>query len=205
MARLKADEPFVHPDCIVNGATFGRYVEIGRGSRISDAEFGDYSYCDRYCDVASATIGRFASIAAFVRIGAPDHPLDRASMHHFMYRSADLWDNAADDDTFFAHRRSRRVSIGNDTWLGHAAIIKPAVKIGHGAVVAAGAVVTEDVAHYTIVGGVPARKIRERQPPAIAERLVALGWWNWDHDRLHAALDDFRLLSAEAFLDKHGG
>jgi len=120
-----------------------------------------------------------------------------------MYRSADYWPDAEHDTAFFAHRESRRTEIGHDTWIGHGAIIKPEVTVGHGAVVAAGAVVTKDVAPYTIVAGCPAKPLRERQPPAIAERLIALAWWDWDHARLRHALEDFRALGAEAFLEKY--
>jgi hypothetical protein len=205
MARLSESEALIHPDCTLTEARLGRYVEIGQGSRIAHSELDDYSYCDRHCDIANATIGKFANIASFVRIGATDHPLDRAALHHFLYRSASYWDDAEDDAAFFAHRRSRRARIGHDTWIGHAAMIKPEVTVGDGAVVAAGAVVTRDVAPYAIVAGVPAVPLRDRQPPAVAERLIALAWWDWDHDRLRGALDDFRALSAEAFLEKHGG
>jgi hypothetical protein len=55
-------------------------------------------------------------------------------------------------------------------------------------------VVTKDVAPYTIVAGCPAKPIRDRQPPAIADRLIALAWWDWDHARLRDALEDFRAL-----------
>jgi hypothetical protein len=64
-------------------------------------------------------------------------------------------------------------------------------------------VVTRDVPPYAVVAGVPARFVRWRHPPALAEQLMALAWWDWDHDRLRSALDDFRALSAEAFVEKY--
>ena len=205
MARLKPDTPFVHPDCEITDSTFGAYVEIGRGSRIAHSRLDDYSYCDRYADIANAQVGKFANIAAFSRIGATDHPLNTAACHHFLYRSDDYWDDADRDAEFFAHRKSRIAHIGHDTWIGAGAMIKPEVTLGHGAVVAAGAVVTRDVDPYTIVAGTPAKPLRLRQPRAIADRLIALAWWDWSHEALRTALEEFRTLSAEAFLERHGG
>ncbi|WP_204115325.1 chloramphenicol acetyltransferase [Shimia biformata] len=202
---LFAGRPVIGADCQIVDAEFGAYVWINDGSRVQHVSFGDYSYCDRHCDIANASIGKFANIASGVRIGATDHPLDRASLHHFMYRSADYWPDAEPDEDWFAHRRSRRAVIGHDTWIGHNAQVKPEVTLGHGAVVAAGAIVTHDVAPYMIVAGVPAKPLRARQPAAIAARLMALAWWDWDHDALRASLDDFRSLSAEAFLEKYEG
>ncbi|WP_299617776.1 DapH/DapD/GlmU-related protein [uncultured Tateyamaria sp.] len=203
MARLTATEPFIHPECEIAGSTFGAYVEIGKGSRVNNSHFGDYSYCDRYADIANAQIGKFANIAAFSRIGATDHPLHTASLHHFLYRSEDYWQDAGRDEAFFAHRKSRTAHIGHDTWIGAGAMVKPMITLGHGAVVAAGAVVTKDVEPYTMVAGTPAKPLRLRQPRDIADRLIALAWWDWDHDALRAALNDFRALSADAFLEKY--
>ena len=203
MAKLRADEPVIHEDVSLNEVSFGRYCEVGKGSRIGHSQIGDYSYCDRYADIANAEVGKFANIASFVRIGATDHPMDRASLHHFLYRSADYWDDAKHDADFFAHRHGRRSVIGHDSWIGHNAQVKPEVTIGHGAVVASGAVVTKDVAPYMIVAGIPAQPIRERYPASIAERLMALAWWDWSHEALRAALTDFRQLNIEAFLEKY--
>jgi hypothetical protein len=202
MPRL-SETPLVEPGCTVETTTLGRYVKIATGTRLLNSEIGDYSYTDRFADIANARVGRFANIASFARIGPTDHPLGGASLHHFLYRSGDYWEDAEDDHAFFAARAARLTTIGHDTWIGHQAIVKPEVTVGHGAVVAMGAVVTRDVAPYTIVAGNPARPIRERQPPEIAERLIRLAWWDWPHGRLRAALDDFRSLTAAEFLARY--
>ncbi|MGB3407748.1 MAG: DapH/DapD/GlmU-related protein [Jannaschia sp.] len=206
MPRLSPDTPFLHPETdITEDCTFGTYVEVGRGSRLAHAHLGDYSYCDRYADIANARIGKFSNIAAFSRIGATDHPMEKASLHHFHYRSASYWDDATDDAAWFAQRESRVASIGHDTWIGGGAFIKPSVRLGHGAVVGSGAVVTRDVAPYMVVAGNPARVIRPRLPEDVAERMMALAWWDWDHATLRDRLVDFRTLPAAAFLDRYEG
>jgi phosphonate metabolism protein (transferase hexapeptide repeat family) len=204
MARLQADRPFLHPDCeISDDSSFGAFVEIGRASRIAHSRLGDYSYCDRFADIANADVGKFANIASYVRIGATDHPLDKASLHHFHYRSGDYFDDVQHDEDWFAHRRTRRVEIGHDTWFGHGAQVRPEIKVGHGAVVAGGAIATKDVAPYMIVAGIPAQPLRARFAPQLAEQMIELAWWDWDHDRLRDSLDDFRSMKAEAFLEKY--
>ena len=205
MARLKADDPFIHPDCEITNSEFGRYVEIGKGTRLNNAHFGDYSYCDRSADIANARIGKFANIAAFSRIGPTDHPMGQPSLHHFLYRSSDYFNDAGIDQDFFDHRQSRLAHIGHDTWIGHNAVIRPEITIGHGAVVASSSVVTKDVAPYQIVAGMPAKPIRDRFPAEIAERLMALAWWDWDHETLRDRLEDFRKMPIEAFLKKYEG
>ena len=205
MPKLSATVPYIHPDCSIVDAQFGAYCEVGAGSRVHHSTFEDYAYCDRLADIANTTVGKFANIAAMTRIGPTDHPMQNASLHHFLYRSSYYWDDAADDPAFFAARQSRRTTLGPDTWIGHGAVIKPDVTIGAGAVVAAGAVVTRDVAPYMIVAGVPAQPLRARFAAPVADRLLALAWWDWPHDTLRAALDDFRALTAEAFLEKYEG
>jgi len=201
--RLKSDVPFFHPDCDITDAKFGKYVEIGRGSRVAHSHLNDYSYCDRFADIANTSVGKFSNIAAFVRIGATDHPMEKASLHHFHYRSSDYFEDANDDEAWFAVRRSRRTTIGHDTWIGHGAQVRPEVKIGHGAVIAGGAIVTKDVPPYMIVAGIPAVLMRPRFAPRVVDRLIELAWWDWSHDCLRAALDDFRNLKAEDFLDRY--
>ena len=203
MPTLDPEGPTIHADCKVAESEFGRFTEIGTGSVLLNVTMGDYSYCARFCDFANARIGRFSNIASFVRIGPTDHPLDAATLHHFTYRSPKYFDDAPEWEDHFARRAARLAFIGHDTWIGHGAIVRPEVTVGHGAVVAAGAVVTKDVSPYTIVGGVPAAPLRARIAPKTAERLMELAWWDWDHATLRARLDDFRALSAEAFVEKY--
>ena len=204
MTRL-SETPLIHGSAEVSGSSLGRYTEVAERTRIQESALGDYSYVMQDCSIWCATIGKFANIASASRINATNHPTWRASLHHFTYRASDYWDDAGHEEEFFAWRRSNAVKLGHDIWMGHGSTILPGVTVGDGAVIAAGAVVSKDVAPYTIVGGVPARVIKLRFPVDFAERFQALAWWDWDHAKLRAALDDFQNLSAAAFLEKHGG
>ncbi len=203
MTRKLGLEPYIHESARVTNSTLGRYTEVSERTRLEEVAMGDYSYIMQDGSVWCATIGKFANIAAAVRINATNHPTWRATLHHFTYRAADYFDGAENDHDFFEWRRENRVTIGHDVWIGHGATVLPGVAVGNGAVIGAGAVVSKDVAPYTIVGGVPARLIRERFAPSIAERMDELCWWDWEHDRLFAALEDFRALAAEEFVEKY--
>lgn len=203
MPKLSEHTPLIHPTAQVEQVTFGRYVEIEERSRISDTELDDYSYVMQDCAIWCATIGKFANIASTVRINATNHPTERATLHHFTYRAGDYFDGAEDEADFFARRRSLRVTIGHDVWIGHGATVLPGVSIGNGAVIGAGAVVSRNVAPYTIVGGVPAKLIRNRFEHGVGARMDRLAWWDWPHHRLFEALNDFRSLPAADFLDRY--
>ena len=95
--------------------------------------------------------------------------LDRADV-------ATAWDNKGD------------IVIGNDVWIGYEAVILSGVTIGDGAIIGARAVVTKDVAPYSIVGGVPAKEIRKRYDPQTIERLIQLKWWDWPEENIRQAL-----------------
>jgi phosphonate metabolism protein (transferase hexapeptide repeat family) len=202
--KALAIEPTVDPTAKVQDAKLGIYCEVGARTVLLDVEMGDYSYVVNDAQMTYTTIGKFCSIAAMTRINPGNHPMHRPTQAHFTYRASAYFPGEADDTEFFDWRRSHRVHIGHDVWIGHGAIVLPGRRIGHGAVIAGGAVVTKDVPDYTIVAGNPARPIRRRFSEEIAERLMQLGWWNWDHDALRMALPDFRKLTIEAFLDKYG-
>lgn len=88
----------------------------------------------------------------------------------------DAWDNRGD------------IIIGNDVWIGYQAVVLSGVHIGDGAIIGARAVVTGDVAPYTVVGGVPARPIKERFDRDTVARLQQLCWWDWPVEKIRCCL-----------------
>ena len=194
----------MHPSAILRNAKLGRFTEINERVAFADSALGDYSYVERHAEVIYASIGKFCAIASNVRVNALEHPIERVSQHKITYRPNEYFLDAKLDQDFRDKRRSQVVEIGHDVWVGHGAVIMPGIRIGYGAVIAASAVVTRDVAPYAIVAGVPAKFLRWRFEDKISERIISLGWWHWDHDKLAASVADMRVLSIEAFLEKWG-
>ncbi len=201
--KMLSTEPLIDPTAKVQQATLGAYCEVGARTMLLDVAMGAYSYVVNDSQITYTTIGKFCSIAAMTRINPGNHPMHRATQAHFTYRASAYFPGEADDAEFFEWRKSHRIQIGDDVWIGHGAIVLPGRNIGTGAVIAAGAIVTKDVPAYTIVAGNPARPIKRRFPEAVADRLARLAWWDWDHEALRDALPDFRKLGIEDFLDKY--
>ncbi|TAN50217.1 MAG: chloramphenicol acetyltransferase [Rhodospirillales bacterium] len=192
----------VHPSAKLRDCRLGAYVEVGERANLIETEIGDYSYVVNDSEIIYTKIGKFVSIAAHVRINPGNHPMARASQHHFQYRSSQFG-LGEDDESFFDWRRSFPVTIGHDVWIGHGAIVMPGVSVGIGSVIGSGAVVTKDVPDYTIVTGVPGKPLRERFPTGIQKALMRIAWWNWPHDTIKERLEDFRKLDIDSFCAKY--
>jgi phosphonate metabolism protein (transferase hexapeptide repeat family) len=194
--------PYLDDTAQVVDSKIGCWTEVGPRSVIIETVLEDYSYVVNDVHIIYAHIGKFCSIASRVRINPGNHPLDRAALHHFTYRSRQFG-FGEDDEEFFAWRRKSSVTVGHDVWIGHAAVIMPGVTIGTGVAVGSGAVVTKNVPPFTVVAGSPAKPIRERFSKQIQKALLRIGWWNCDHAKLHSALPDFRRLDAAQFVRKY--
>ena len=201
-AKSLGADPSIHRTASVRATTFGKWCEVGARTKVAESSFGDYSYVVNDSDIIHASVGKFCSIAAHTRLNPGNHPLDRVMLSHVGYRSS-AYGLGPDDPDFFDWRRASQVTLGHDVWIGHGAIVLPGRNVGTGAAVGAGTVVTKDVPPFAVVVGNPARVLRFRFPPELVAALHRIAWWDWPHDRLGAAMQDFRRLGAAEFCAKH--
>ena len=200
--RFKDSEPRIHPTAELKACRLGRYAAIGERVVLREVVVGDFSYFERHAEAIYTEIGKFCSIAANSRINALEHPIERITQHKVSYRPNEYFRWLGVDAGFKARRQAKTVRIGHDVWIGHGAVVLPGVSIGNGAVIGANAVVTRDVAPYSIVAGVPGKALRPRFSAGIAARIEALAWWDWPVERLADAVPDMQALAIEEFLDR---
>ena len=166
-------------------------VCIYRGAKIKYSNIGAYTYVGNSTDISNAEIGKFCSIADNCRIGMGGHSLKHLSTSPIFIEKVngckEEWCNNDLNPV-----KSRRVTVGNDVWIGSHALINGGVKIGDGAVIGAGAVVVKDVPPYAIVGGVPAKVIRYRFSEDIIKVLEEAQWWNLPVETLQSHINLFQ-------------
>jgi len=173
-------------------------------------EVGDYTYYDDFEDVANfeknvkyhfdfvgdkLRIGKFCMIASdvtFIMNGA-NHLSKSISSYPFAVFGND-WANAMDGKKYPV--KSDTI-VGNDVWIGYASTIMPGVKIGHGSIIASKSVVTKDVEPYSIVGGNPARLIRQRFSQEEISKLLNMKWWDWDIEKISKNVQNLTGLNLE--------
>lgn len=155
--------------CITPDSKLGKKVFIDN-SIINHCIIGNYTMIHMNARLENVTIGNYCSIAHNVMIGLGEHPIDKFSTSSFFYNS-DL--NVLSD----GFNRFKPVIVGHDVWIGAAVIVLNGVKIGNGAIVAAGAVVTKDIPEYAIVVGIPAKVIRYRNKDTF-KKAIDDKWWN---------------------------
>ena len=135
--------------------------------------------------LSGITIGRYVSFATGVRIFLQNHPLQKLSTHPLFYHGSNDGSQAADLPL-------GSLDIGNDVWIGCNALILPGCRrIGNGAVIGAGAVVTKDVPDFSVVVGNPAKRIRDRFPAEIVERIQASKWWLMPIEEVQLKMHEF--------------
>ncbi len=192
---------------IVEQTSFEGYNTVYRNSTVINSSVGLGTYIGDGSYISNAKVGRFCSIAENVRIAIGNHPTSvfvttfpsfyyntESQIGFTFHKDKPIYEglsNYPDED------KKYQVVIGNDVWIGCNSIILGGVKIGDGAIVGAGAVVTRDVAPYSIVAGVPAKVIKYRFTDEQIEFLESLKWWEWPLEKiqnnylLFSNIDDF--------------
>jgi acetyltransferase-like isoleucine patch superfamily enzyme len=158
------------PDCRfeghnrLTGSAVLQATDLGRGSYVNAARLNN------------VRVGRFCSIGFEALVGLGEHPVDRFATHPAFYSPSNPAGLKWAPKPLF--QETGAVSLGSDVWIGARAMVLSGVSVGHGAIVAAGAVVTKDVPPFSIVVGAPARVLRQRFAPDLCEALLALKWWD---------------------------
>lgn len=146
----------------------------------------DYTYwSDEFPPrVLDASIGKFCSVAAFVRV------MSFAEEHNTRLISAYPFCEAFPGEplTYFHYPVKKATAIGNDVWIGERAYLAAGLKIGDGAVIGAHSVVTKDVPPYSVVAGNPARIVRMRFNENEIGMLLEMRWWDWPIEKIKKAL-----------------
>ncbi|MBI5448403.1 MAG: CatB-related O-acetyltransferase [Gammaproteobacteria bacterium] len=121
-------------------------------------------------------IGKFVQIAHGVQFitSSANHQMDGFSTYPFTV-FGEPW--ASSYEAKWPNKGD--TLIGNDVWIGHEALIMPAVSIGDGVIIASRSVVTKDIPPYTIVAGNPAKAIRKRFDEKTILSLLEIKWWDW--------------------------
>lgn len=205
LSQVAGDVYFEKPVSVNNAILTGR-IRLGR-----------FTYFGGGCRVIDANIGRYCSIGREVTINLRDHPMTWLSTHPFQYNGTRHFEDREEYHALKGPLRidkavaENRVRIGNDVWIGDRVMIKRGIKIGDGAILAAGSMITHDVEPYMIVGGAPARVIRPRFEENLVRRMLRLRWWRWDlspfadeipFDDPKAALTFIRQKIGEGGIDK---
>lgn len=197
---------YTHTDCfyVYENELGAKKDFIYKGCKIGKHTYG-YESLLEFAPLADS-IGRYCSINATARIW-DNHSLSCITTHPFLDRPEFLpwefydqsklylekygtyWNNAKNESS--PVRNNEAIIIGNDVWIGANVVILPGVTIGDGAVLAAGAVITKDVAPYAIVGGVPAKLLQYRFSKDKIDMLLKIKWWEWSEERIMENLELF--------------
>lgn len=128
-------------------------------------------------------IGKFCALARGVKfiMNGANHKLSGVSTYPFQI-FGNGWERVMPQAGELPYRGD--TVVGHDVWIGFEALIMPGVRIGNGAIVSSRSVVVADVPAYTIVGGNPARPIRQRFAPDEIAALESLAWWDWPVEKI---------------------
>jgi acetyltransferase-like isoleucine patch superfamily enzyme len=193
------DNVEIRDGCRVFESSFEGNNILYSHSTIGKTKIGKYSYLSDDTNVGNLSIGRFCSIGPGFKCGFGAHPTNFVSTSPVFFSTRKQCGTTFADRNYFEEHVL--TTVGHDVWIGANVFLKDGTTINHGAIVAAGAVVTNDVPAYAIVGGVPAKMIRMRFAEREIEQLLISKWWDWSEADLRAAQKTFAQAGLQAFLE----
>lgn len=187
-----SSEALLADDSLVINSSIGKNTVIERRCMLFNSVVNDHDSIGFNSVVRNAEIGKYCSIAWNVSIGGTEHAINHLTTSFFPFEQRY---GVIDENLPFSEEcgpYNKPVIIGNDVWIAAGAHILRGVKIGDGAIIAAGAVVTQDVPSYEVWGGVKARCLKKRFSDEIIDELVKLKWWNIPESILKKYIHYFR-------------
>jgi acetyltransferase-like isoleucine patch superfamily enzyme len=197
--KLRFKQSIVDKKCCIDATSrLAPNCHLLEGVVFLNSSIRSHSYIGKNSTIQNTRIGAFCSIASNVQIGLGQHPLNLFSTSPLFYRKINTFKvQAIDRDNPFLEYRP--IEIGNDVWIGLQSIILDGVKIGDGAVVAAGSVVTKDIPPYAIFAGVPAKLVRYRFSREKIEALTNSKWWDLPLGEIMLNIDIYNGLVNEIY------
>lgn len=187
LLKIKLTGFDAHRKTYANSATvFNKYNRLYADSVVINSNIGRYTYIAG-ARVANASVGPFCSIGPQAIVGGLGrHPIDYLSTHPIFYSvDNNLGVSFIDRDlSYNVFHEFLPVVIGADVWIGARVTVLDGIEVGHGAIIAAGAVVTKNVPPYAVVGGVPAKIIKFRFSSQIIGELLREKWWEQDDEQI---------------------
>ena len=166
-------------------------AKINQGVKLVQSRIKEYSYVGPGSQLICADIGKFCSIANDCSIGLADHSKKNISTSPIFTSKANgtgySWTHLN------SYKAGKRVTIGNDVWIGAKVIILGGIEVGDGAIIGAGSIVTKDIPNYAVAVGIPAKVIKYRFEEPIIEKLLETKWWDIPEKELKKKVPIFQI------------
>lgn len=183
------------------------YLKKDRYANIGSHTYENGAKVYRWSD-ANLKIGKYCSIAKDVNFIMDDANHSIGSITSFpifdnLYNDNEHIGTSTKSEFLALNRKKQGITVGNDVWIGLGSTILPGVVIGDGVTIAAGSIVSSSIPPYSVVGGVPAKVIRNKCNEEAKSQMQAIAWWNWSEETIENRALDFVNLSIEQFIQKY--
>lgn len=202
------------------GINYYNYLKGRNNTYLKDAKWANVGYKTydngafvwRWYNGSKLVIGKYCSIANDVNFVCDSgfHTESQITSFPLFHEILEKNDNVIINNTSYVVKDIKEnlkplktgIIVGNDVWIGMNVTILPGVTIGNGVTVLAGAIVSEDIPDYAVVGGIPAKVIKFKHDKEKIDALNKISWWDWPEEKIKQNINDF-YLPMENFIQKY--